>query len=42
MFATRTGDIDCLTGKAEMDALEAMDQPPIPRNWVEKFWYWLA
>ena len=42
MFATRTKDIDVMTGKQEMDALESMDVPPVPRNWLEKFWFWLA
>lgn len=42
IFATRTPDIDVLTGKQEMDALEAMDVPPVPRNLLEKFWFWLA
>ncbi|KAK4545741.1 hypothetical protein LTR36_002695 [Oleoguttula mirabilis] len=35
-------DIDVLTGKREMDELEAMDVPPVPKNWVEKAWFWLA
>ncbi|KKA26310.1 hypothetical protein TD95_001759 [Thielaviopsis punctulata] len=35
-------EIDCLTGKKEMDELEAMDRPPVPRNWLEKAWFWLA
>ncbi|KAM5348948.1 hypothetical protein ACJ41O_008771 [Fusarium nematophilum] len=35
-------NIDAITGKREMDELEALDEPPIPRNWVEKVWYWIA
>jgi len=35
-------DIDVVTGKREMDELEALDVPLVPRNWVEKAWYWLA
>lgn len=29
-------DIDVVTGKQEMDVLESMDVPPVPRNWLEK------
>lgn len=35
-------NIDAITGKKEMDELEAMDVPPVPKNWVEKVWYWIA
>ena len=42
LFVTATRDVDVITGKREMDALEAIDVPPVPRNWLEKFWYWLA
>ena len=35
-------NIDVITGKREMDELEAMDQPPVPKNWLERAWYWLA
>ncbi|KAK5202653.1 hypothetical protein LTR41_011606, partial [Exophiala xenobiotica] len=31
-----------ITGKQEMDELEEMDRPPIPRNVLEKAWFWLA
>ncbi|KAL7619452.1 hypothetical protein AAE478_009991 [Parahypoxylon ruwenzoriense] len=41
-FAIRTEDVDVYTGKREMDELCAQDHPPVPRNWVEKAWYWLA
>lgn len=41
-FAKKTEDIDVITGVREMDALEAEDVPPVPKNWVEKAWYWLA
>ncbi|RDA95374.1 hypothetical protein CP533_3507 [Ophiocordyceps camponoti-saundersi (nom. inval.)] len=37
-----TDEVDVLTGKKEMDELEAMDEERIPRNWLEKAWYWLA
>ena len=42
IFATRTSAIDVMTGKREMDELEALDQPPVAKNWLEKFWFWLA
>ncbi|KAK3110733.1 hypothetical protein LTR53_014686 [Teratosphaeriaceae sp. CCFEE 6253] len=41
-FGHRVGDIDVRTGKKEMDELEARDVPPVPRNWMERFWFWLA
>lgn len=31
-----------MTGKLEMDALEELDEPPVPKNWLEKIWFWLA
>lgn len=36
VFAIRTPDIDVITGKQEMDELEAMDVPPVPRNFLQK------
>ncbi|KAI3401100.1 hypothetical protein diail_246 [Diaporthe ilicicola] len=41
-LAKKTEDIDVITGVREMDALEAEDVPPVPKNWLEKVWYWLA
>ncbi|KAH7029145.1 amino acid permease/ SLC12A domain-containing protein [Microdochium trichocladiopsis] len=41
-FARRIPDIDVITGKKEMDELEAMDEPPVAKNWVQKAWFWLA
>ncbi|KAF5130928.1 Proline-specific permease [Metarhizium anisopliae] len=34
--------IDAITGKKEMDELEAMEEPRIAKNWLQKVWYWLA
>ncbi|GJJ74554.1 yeast amino acid transporter [Entomortierella parvispora] len=34
--------IDCLTGKKEMDELEAMTEDRVAKNWWMKVWYWLA
>ena len=42
IWATKIPDIDVISGKREMDALEEMDVPPVAKNWVQKFWYWLA
>ncbi|CAJ2509476.1 Uu.00g145020.m01.CDS01 [Anthostomella pinea] len=43
-WAIRVEDVDCLTGKKEMDDLAMMDETerPIPKNWLEKCWFWLA
>ncbi|KAF2160226.1 hypothetical protein M409DRAFT_70580 [Zasmidium cellare ATCC 36951] len=41
-FAHELSEIDVLTGKREMDELEALDEPPVPKNWLQKAWYWLA
>jgi yeast amino acid transporter len=35
-------DIDVITGKKEMDELEAMDEPRVAHNLATKIWYWLA
>lgn len=35
-------DIDCLTGKDEIDRLTEQDVERLPRNWAEKFWFWLV
>ncbi|KOS21101.1 putative proline-specific permease put4 [Escovopsis weberi] len=35
-------EIDVVTGKKEMDELEAMDVPPVPKGVIQKIWYWLA
>ena len=34
--------IDIFTGKREADLLEEEDVPPVPKNWLEKVWYWIA
>jgi len=41
-FAHPIEEIDVLSGKREMDELEAMDVPPVPKNALERFWFWLA
>lgn len=34
--------VDCITGKKEMDELEALDEERVPKNWVQKAWFWIA
>lgn len=41
-FAIPIPEIDVITGKKEMDELEAMDVPPVAKNWLQKVWFWLA
>ncbi|KAI1264642.1 amino-acid permease inda1 [Xylariaceae sp. FL1019] len=41
-FAIRTVDVDVMTGKKEMDELEEMDEKPVPKNWAQKAWFWIA
>lgn len=41
-FAKRLGDIDLLTGKKEMDELCANDHPPVPKNFLQRIWFWIA
>ncbi|KAJ1325715.1 hypothetical protein MN608_08909 [Microdochium nivale] len=41
-FYKKIPDIDVITGKKEMDELEAMDEAPVAKNWLQKVWFWLA
>lgn len=41
-LARSTTEVDVMTGKKEMDELEAFDEERVPRNWLEKAWFWLA
>ncbi|KAF8861805.1 hypothetical protein BDZ45DRAFT_671624 [Acephala macrosclerotiorum] len=41
-WAIRLEDVDCLTGKKEMDELAEMEMERVPKNWLQKVWYWLA
>ncbi|KAH8897448.1 amino-acid permease inda1 [Thozetella sp. PMI_491] len=34
--------MDVVTGKKEMDELEATDEERVPKNLAEKAWYWIA
>jgi amino acid transporter len=38
----RVRDIDVVSGKREMDELCRDDVDPVPKNVVQRFWYWLA
>lgn len=41
-LARKIEDVDVVTGVAEMEDLAALDEPPVPKNWLQKFWFWLA
>ncbi|KAK4034991.1 amino acid permease/ SLC12A domain-containing protein [Parachaetomium inaequale] len=41
-WAKRPLEVDVLTGKKEMDEFCANDYPPVPKNFVQKVWFWLA
>lgn len=38
----RVGEIDVVSGKREMDELCRDDVDPVPKNGLQRFWYWLA
>ena len=35
-------EVDCITGKEEMDRLAELDEERVPKNFLQRFWYWLA
>ncbi|SMY29697.1 unnamed protein product [Zymoseptoria tritici ST99CH_1A5] len=41
-WSKRIEDVDCYTGKREMDELERRDVPPVPKNMLQKVWFWIA
>ena len=41
-LARPLAEVDVITGKKEMDAMEAMEGERVPRNWVEKAWHYIA
>jgi amino acid transporter len=41
-FAIKVQDIDVITGKKEMDELCATDVAPVPKNWAQRVWFWIA
>lgn len=41
-WAIKISQIDVMSGKREMDEECAKDEDPIPKNWLQKAWYWIA
>lgn len=41
-FLKKAEDIDVITGKKEMDDLCAADEERVPKNWLQRVWYWIA
>jgi yeast amino acid transporter len=41
-FAIKVQDIDVITGKKEMDELCSHDVAPVPKNWAQRAWFWIA
>lgn len=41
-FAIKVHNIDVISGKKEMDELCAMDEEPVPKNWLQRIWFWIA
>ncbi|KAJ3562578.1 hypothetical protein NPX13_g8519 [Xylaria arbuscula] len=41
-WAIKIEDIDVITGKKEMDELAESEEEPVPKNWAQKAWFWLA
>ncbi|KAH6650489.1 amino acid permease/ SLC12A domain-containing protein [Chaetomium tenue] len=35
-------EVDVTTGKKEMDEFCANDHPPVPKNFLQRVWFWLA
>jgi amino acid transporter len=41
-FLIPVHEIDVLSGKKEMDELCALDEEPVPKNALQKVWFWIA
>jgi len=41
-WARSAEDIDVITGKKEMDELSEADEERVPKNWIQKVWFWIA
>jgi amino acid transporter len=41
-FAIKISEVDVVTGKREMDELEARWPEPVAENWWQRVWYWIA
>lgn len=41
-WMTRVQDIDVTSGKAEIDRLCESEVERVPRNWLQRFWWWVV
>jgi amino acid transporter len=41
-FLRPAAEIDVITGKKEMDDLCAADEERVPKNWLQRAWFWIA
>ncbi|KAF2467420.1 uncharacterized protein BDR25DRAFT_335874 [Lindgomyces ingoldianus] len=41
-WAIKVHNIDVISGKREMDELCALDAEPMPKNWLQRAWFWVA
>jgi yeast amino acid transporter len=41
-FFIPSKDIDCVSGKREMDEMAANDVEPVAKNWLQRVWFWIA
>ncbi|KAL2012400.1 hypothetical protein VTN00DRAFT_5118 [Thermoascus crustaceus] len=41
-WMTKVSEVDVISGKEEIDRMCEHDEERKPRNWVERFWFWLV
>ena len=41
-LARKIQDVDVITGVKEMEDLALLDERPVPKNMLQRFWFWLA
>lgn len=41
-WITPVTEIDVLSGLEEVEEITMQDVPPVPRNFLERFWFWLC
>lgn len=41
-WITPVTEIDVLSGLEEVEEITVQDVPPVPRNLLERFWFWLC
>jgi len=41
-WMTKVSEVDVLSGKEEIDRMCEYDEERQPRNWLERFWFWLV